>query len=64
MIFNTKHLDRLLDEPTKKEIKARAASLGCEMRYSGKLGKGFVHRVVRYDQYKKKFSYVYQVHSL
>ena len=48
MIFNTKHLDRLLDEPTKKEIKARAALLGCEMRYSGKLGKGFVHRVVRY----------------
>jgi len=50
--FNTKDLDMLLDNnigPTKKEIKSRAASLGCEMRYSGKLKRGFIHRVVRYE---------------
>ena len=52
--FNSKALDRMLDpNPTKRQIKARAALLGCEIRYSGKLGKGFVHRVVRYNQNKE-----------
>ena len=33
---------------TKKEIRKKAALLGCEYRYSGNLKRGFIHRVVRY----------------
>ena len=31
---------------TKKQIRAKATKLGCEMRYSGKRGKGFIVRIV------------------
>lgn len=31
---------------TKKENRERARAIGCEMKYSGKLGRGFIHQIV------------------
>lgn len=31
---------------TKKENRERARAIGCEMKYSGKLGRGFIHPIV------------------
>jgi len=36
---------------TKNQLRKRAARLGCEMKYSGKLRKAFIHQIVPRKQF-------------